>query len=179
VAPVGALPLAVLIWHLPPRRSGPRYPQYAAQDDVVVVGRSASPAPLRRQQRKRQGPLLVGEVRLLGRDRRGLWRSFSAWRVSRRASCGPACLAAARRHRLVRSPPRRPSQEEASSPFRLGHREHQATYLRHRRGDQLRIEIPLFGLPSSSARRRVTARKAWASRHRVTWRCQASHFLTS
>jgi hypothetical protein len=165
MASVGGLPLAVLHRHFSPRRSGPSHPKDAAQDDAVVVGRPAYPAALWRQQRAHQRPLLVGEVRLFGRDRGGLERPFCAERSPRRASCGPA----AGRCGLVRSPPPRPSQEEASSSLRLGHREHQATHLGHRRGDQVEIEIPLLRLASSSAAaRRVTTRKAWASRHRVT-----------
>ena len=35
----------------------------------------------------------------------------------------------------------------------------------------IRSRSPFLGLPSSSAARRVTARKAWTSRLRVTWRC--------
>src|SRR5918997_857261 len=138
VAPEGSLPLAVLLRHLSPRRSGPSHPQDAAQDDAVIVGRAAYLALLRRQQRNQQGPLLVGEVRLFGRDRRALERPFCAQRSPRRAPCGPA----AGRHGLVRPPPHGPSQEEASSPFGLGHREHEATRLWHRRGVSSRSRSP-------------------------------------
>ena len=177
MTPVGTLPLAVLFGHLPPRRSGPGHPQDATEHSAVVERWSAYLAALRRQQGTHQSPLLVGEVRLFGRDRGDLGRPFSDWRVSLRAPYGPA----ASRHRLVSSPPQRPSQQEAPSPFGLGHSEHQAAHLGHRRRDHTRVETPFLGLSSSSmaALWRVTTRKAWASRLRVMWRCHESHLLTS
>jgi hypothetical protein len=176
VASVGSLPLTELLGHLPPRGSRPRNPQDAAQDGAVLVEWSACPTPLRWQEGADQRPLLVGEVRLFERDRRALGRPFSAYGVPSRAFCGPA----AGRHGLVRPPPQRPSQEETSSSLRLDHRQYQPPDLRDGRRDQARVEIPFLRLPSSStAAQRVTAKKAWASRQMVMWRCQASHLLTS
>src|ERR671910_3181017 len=83
----------------------------------VVVGWSAYLASLGRQQRTHQRPLLVGEVRLLWRDRDRLGRSFCAGRGSRGAFGCQTGLAAAGRHGLVRPPPHRPFEEEASSSF--------------------------------------------------------------
>ena len=126
------------------------------------------------QQGTHQCPLLVGEPRLFGRDGRGLEGRL---RVERSPGVAPrrlACLAAASRHRLVSPSPQRPPQQEASSSLRLGHREHEPSRLGHRRGYQGEIEIPLLPcLSSCSTEEPTTARKAWASRQRVTWR--ASH----
>jgi len=78
-ARVGVPPLPLLPRGLPPpRRAGPRPPQDAPEDAAVVVGRSAYPAPLRRQQQgTHQGPSLVCEPRFFGSDRGGLGRPFS------------------------------------------------------------------------------------------------------
>jgi hypothetical protein len=181
MAPVGTLPLPILSGHLPPRRSRPRHPQDAAEHSAVVEGWSAYLAALRRQQGTRQRPLLVGEPPPFRRDRRGLEGFLLAKSLPGGAFRGQACLAAAGRHRLVSPPPSRPPQQEASSALRRGHGEDELPRLRHRRRDQVGIETPFLWLRSSStaALWRVTARKAWASRHRVTCRCQESHLLTS
>src|SRR5215217_3153234 len=71
-------------------------------------GWSAYLASLGRQQRPHPRPLLVGEVRLLWRDRDRLGRSFCACRGSRGAFGCQAGLAAAGRHGLVRPSPPRP-----------------------------------------------------------------------
>jgi hypothetical protein len=78
LAPVGALSLSVLLGHLPPRRSRPRHPEYAAEHSAVVEGWSAYRAPLRRQQGVHRRPLLDGGRRLLRRDRRGFEGLFSS-----------------------------------------------------------------------------------------------------
>jgi hypothetical protein len=144
-------------------------------------GRCAYLASLGRQQRIHQRPLLVGEGCLLRRDRDRLGRSFCAGRGPRGAFGGQARLAAAGRHRLVRPPPGRPPQMEASSAFRRGHGEDELPRLRHCRRDEIGVEPPFLGLPSSStaALWRVRARKPWASKLRVMWRCHESHLLTS
>ncbi len=178
MASVGGLPLAEFFGHLPPRRACPRHPQDAAEHGPVVVGRSADRSPLRRQQRANLRPLLVSEPRLFERDRGDLGRACPLESTPSGAFGGPATSC----HGLVRPPPRRPSQEEASSSLRLGHRQYQLPRLRHGRRDQAGAEIPLLPpLPASSSRaaRCTTTRKAWASRQRVMCRCQAPHLLTS
>src|SRR5919112_1421235 len=114
MASVGSLPLAVLLGHLPPRRSGPRHPLDAAQDGAVVLGWSTCPTSARWQQRAEQRPLLVGEVRLFERDRRALGRPFCAYGMPSRAFRDPP----AGRYGLVSPSPQRPPQQEASSSLR-------------------------------------------------------------
>ena len=74
----------------------------------MLVGWSAYLASLGRQQRTHPRPLLVGEVRLLWRDRDRLGRSLYAGRGPGGAFRCQVCLAAAGRHGLVRTPPQRP-----------------------------------------------------------------------
>jgi hypothetical protein len=80
----------------------------------------------------------VSLASLLGRERGDLGRPFPRRGTPGGAFCGPA----AGRHGLARPSPRRPPQEEASSPPWLRHREHQTAHLRHRRRDRARVEIP-------------------------------------
>jgi hypothetical protein len=180
VAPVYALPLAILLRHLPPRRSRPRHSQEATEHSAMVVGRPACTAPLWGQQGTHQYPLLVGEPRLFGRDRRGLEGCLCVERSPGLAPRRLTCLAPASGHLLVSR-----LQKEAtpggsvfvpsSRPSRA-----RAVWSRAPAGDQAKIEIPLLPGPSScSTEERTTARKAWVSRQRVTWRCQPSHFPTS
>jgi hypothetical protein len=62
----------------------------------------------------------------------------------------------------------------------LGQGEQEAAHLRHREREQAGIGAPPFSAASSwLAARRVTAREAWASRARVTKRCQAVQVRTS
>jgi hypothetical protein len=177
VAAINGVPWAELRWELVPGGVGAQHPEDAGQDrpggSADAAGRCSWS-----EEWLHTDPLSLRQVRPGRHHSRSPRRCDGrGWPVTDRTCSRPREEMPATGDGLMHTPPPGPLQMKRVVRDGLTQQGQQTADLRYGERDQLVRGAPPFSPVVAVSR--VTSRYAWASKAKVMWRCQASHWRTS